>query len=61
MTTVGHITKAMRDIDDEDGKNDWVRAILKAAPTGGQGNRSAAPLHLHSGRSLTGSPGPSGH
>ena len=28
MTTVGHIAKAMRDIDDEAGKNDWVRAII---------------------------------
>jgi hypothetical protein len=44
MTTVGHIAKAMRDIDDEDGKNDWVGAILEAAATGGQGNRSAVPL-----------------
>jgi hypothetical protein len=24
----GHIAKAMRDIDDEAGKNDWVRAII---------------------------------
>lgn len=28
MTTAGHIAKAMRDIDDEAGKNDWVRAII---------------------------------
>jgi hypothetical protein len=28
MTTVGHIAKAMQDIDDEAGKNDWVRAII---------------------------------
>jgi hypothetical protein len=25
MTTAGYIAKVMRDIDDEDGKNDWVR------------------------------------
>ena len=28
MTTVGHIAKAMRDIDAEANKNDWVRAIV---------------------------------
>jgi hypothetical protein len=27
MTTAGHIAKAMRDIDDEAGKNDWVRRL----------------------------------
>jgi hypothetical protein len=35
MTTVGHIAKAMRDIDDEDGKNDWVRAIVDVPGVGG--------------------------
>jgi hypothetical protein len=29
MTTAGHIAKAMRDIDEEAGKNDWVRAIVE--------------------------------
>jgi hypothetical protein len=28
MTTVGHIAKAMRDIDDEVDKNDWVTAVI---------------------------------
>ena len=28
MVTAGHIAKAMRDIDDEARKNDWVRAII---------------------------------
>jgi hypothetical protein len=35
MTTAGHIAKAMRDIDDEDGKNDWVRAIIDVPGVGG--------------------------
>ena len=35
MTTVGHIAKAMRDIDDEAGKNDWVRAIIDVPGVGG--------------------------
>jgi len=35
MTTVDHIAKAMRDIDDEAGKNDWVRAIIDAPGVGG--------------------------
>jgi hypothetical protein len=35
MTTAGHIAKAMRDIDDEAGKNDWVRAIVDAPGVGG--------------------------
>jgi hypothetical protein len=35
MTTVGHIAKAMRDIDDEAGKNDWVRAIVDVPSVGG--------------------------
>jgi hypothetical protein len=28
MTTAGHIVKAMRDIDDEVDKNDWVTAVI---------------------------------
>jgi hypothetical protein len=28
MTTTGHIVNAMRDIDDEQGKNDWVSAVV---------------------------------
>ncbi len=35
MTTAGHIAKAMRDIDDEAGKNDWVRAIVDVPGVGG--------------------------
>jgi len=35
MTTTGHIAKAMRDIDDEQGKNDWVRAIIDVPGVGG--------------------------
>jgi hypothetical protein len=35
MTTAGHIAKAMRDIDDEAGKNDWVRAIIDVPGVGG--------------------------
>jgi hypothetical protein len=35
MVTAGHITKAMRDIDDEAGKNDWVRAIIDLLGVGG--------------------------
>jgi hypothetical protein len=35
MTTSGHIVKAMRDIDDEAGKNDWVRAIIDVPGVGG--------------------------
>jgi hypothetical protein len=34
-TTAGHIAKAMRDIDDEAGKNDWVRAIVDVPGVGG--------------------------
>jgi hypothetical protein len=34
MTTAGHIAKAMRDIDDEAGKNDWVRAIVDVPGVG---------------------------
>jgi hypothetical protein len=33
--TAGHIAKAMRDIDDEAGKNDWVRAIIDVPGVGG--------------------------
>jgi hypothetical protein len=35
MVTAGHIAKAMRDIDDESGKNDWVRAIIDVPGVGG--------------------------
>lgn len=35
MTTAGYIAKAMRDIDDEDRKNDWVRAIIDVPGVGG--------------------------
>jgi hypothetical protein len=35
MTTAGHIAKAMRDIDDETDKNDWVRAIVDVPGVGG--------------------------
>jgi hypothetical protein len=35
MTTVGHIAKAMRDIDAENGKNDWVRAVVDVPGVGG--------------------------
>jgi CubicO group peptidase (beta-lactamase class C family) len=31
----GHIAKAMRDIDDEAGKNDWVRAVVDVPGVGG--------------------------
>jgi hypothetical protein len=30
----GNIAKVMRDIDDEDGKNDWVRAIIEVPGVG---------------------------
>jgi hypothetical protein len=36
MTTAGHIAKAMRDIDDEARKNDWVRAIIDVPGVGGE-------------------------
>jgi hypothetical protein len=35
MTTAGHIAKAMRDIDAEAGKNDWVRAVVDVPGVGG--------------------------
>jgi len=35
MVTAGHIVKAMRDIDDEAGKNDWIRAIIDVPGVGG--------------------------
>jgi hypothetical protein len=35
MTTTGHVANAMRDIDDEAGKNDWVRAIVDVPGVGG--------------------------
>jgi hypothetical protein len=43
----GHIAKAMRDIDDEAGKNDWVRAIIS------RGEAGAEALPNHSRRSFT--------
>ena len=36
MTTVGHIAKAMGDIDEEAGKNDWVRAIIDVPASVGE-------------------------
>jgi hypothetical protein len=35
MTTTGHIVNAMREIDAEEGKNDWVRAIVDVPGVGG--------------------------
>jgi hypothetical protein len=35
MTTAGHITTAMRDIDDEADKNDWVTAVIDVPGVGG--------------------------
>jgi hypothetical protein len=35
MTTAGHIAKAMRDIDDEVDKNDWVTAVIDVPGVGG--------------------------
>jgi hypothetical protein len=35
MTTTGHIAKAMKDIDAETDKNDWVRAIVDVPGVGG--------------------------
>lgn len=35
MTTAGYIAKAMREIDDEAGKNDWVRVIIDVPGVGG--------------------------
>jgi hypothetical protein len=35
MVTTGHIAKVMRDIDDENDKNDWVRAIVDVPGVGG--------------------------
>jgi hypothetical protein len=35
MTTTGHIVNAMRDIDDEQGKNDWVSAVVDVPGVGG--------------------------
>jgi hypothetical protein len=35
MVTAGHIAKAMRDIDDEARKNDWVRAVVDVPGVGG--------------------------
>jgi hypothetical protein len=35
MTTAGQIAKAMRDIDDEVDKNDWVTAVIDVPGVGG--------------------------
>ena len=35
MTTAGHIAKAMRDIDDEVDRNDWVTAVIDVPGVGG--------------------------
>jgi hypothetical protein len=35
MTTTGHIVNAMREIDAEEGKNDWFRAIIDVPGVGG--------------------------
>jgi hypothetical protein len=35
MTTAGHIATAMRDIDEEPGKNDWVTAVIDVPGVGG--------------------------
>jgi hypothetical protein len=35
MTTTGHIVNAMREIDAEEGKNDWVRAVVDVPGVGG--------------------------
>jgi hypothetical protein len=35
MTTAGHMAKAMRDIDDEVDKNDWVTAVIDVPGVGG--------------------------
>jgi hypothetical protein len=35
MTTAGRIAKAMRDIDDEVDKNDWVTAVIDVPGVGG--------------------------
>jgi hypothetical protein len=35
MTTTGHIVNAMREIDVEEGKNDWVRAVVDVPGVGG--------------------------
>jgi len=35
MTTAGHIAKAMRDIDNEADKNDWVTAVIDVPGVGG--------------------------
>ena len=43
----GHIAKAMRAIDDEACKNDWVRAIIS------RGEAGAEALPNHSRRSFT--------
>ena len=35
MTTTGHIVNAMREIDAEEGKNDWARAVVDVPGVGG--------------------------
>jgi hypothetical protein len=47
MATAGHIAKAMRDIDDEAWKNDWVRAIIDVAGVGGGVVDRLSELDLH--------------
>jgi hypothetical protein len=46
MTTAGHIAKAMGDIDDEAGKNDWVRAVVGVPRVGGGVGERLAELEL---------------
>jgi len=46
MVTAGHIAKAMRDIDDETRKNDWVRAIIDISGVGGGVVDRLIELHL---------------
>jgi hypothetical protein len=41
MTTTGHIAKAMKDIDAETDKNDWVRAIVDVPGVGGGSSGSS--------------------
>jgi hypothetical protein len=48
MVTAGHIAKAMRDIDEEARKNDWVRAIIDVPGVGGGVVNRLAELELPS-------------
>jgi hypothetical protein len=36
MTAAGHIAKAMRDIDGEPGRNDWITAVIDVLGVGGE-------------------------